>query len=99
MCRLASSMLRRGIKKASFAANEDQASRLHSKRPLLFVYDFCQCDSNFETLGFVRDAGRAPLKNLAAAEFEECYGLPRALSFALRAHRSPAKVNWWQDVY
>ncbi|MBJ77123.1 MAG: hypothetical protein CMJ98_08925, partial [Planctomycetes bacterium] len=81
-------------------ASEHQACRIQSSEPLLFVYDFCKCDSPFESLRFVRDAGRPPLKpSLNDEQFAEVYGLPAKLMFEPRKFREPVVMNWWEGLY
>ena len=99
--RLTQAMAQRHISRAFKMVTQTQASRLHSQMPLLFVYDFVTCEASFDTLRFVRDAGRPPLTSvLCEKHFVEVFGLPRKLSFDKQhryASRSPTK--WWEGVY
>ena len=55
------------------------------------------CDAEFESLKYILDAKRPPLKD--AADFEKTYGLPRFLSFAPRKQRKPNRMNVFEGVY
>ena len=72
-------------------------SRLAANRPLLYVYDFCSCHTDFDSLRFVRDAARPPLK-ADVKDFKLVYGLPAKLEFTRRV-RSPFSCDWWASVY
>ena len=72
-------------------------SRLATSKPLLYVYDFCSCRCDFDSLRFVRDAARPPLK-ADVKYFKLVYGLPAKLEFTRRV-RSPFSSDWWACVY
>jgi len=101
MHRLASAMAKRDpCSVATQLATEHQACRIQSSESLLFVYDFCTCNSLFESLRFVRDAGRPPLNsNLDAEHFVKIYGLQAKLLFEPHRFREPATMDWWEGVY
>ena len=101
MRRLTDAMSKQHISRAYKLVSDTQASRLHSQVPLLFVYDFVNCEASFDNLRFVRDAGRPPLTSvLCEKHFMDVFGLPRKLSFDTQhsyASRSP--IKWWDGVY
>ena len=84
---------------ADRALREQTSSRLLCKVPLMYVYDFCSCDTPFDDLLFVRDAGRPPLRKLADDEFKEVYGVTRRLEFAARRVVRETTTDWWSCVY
>ncbi len=55
------------------------------------------CEAEFESLKYILDAKRPPLKDVV--HFEKTYGLPRFLSFAPRKKRTQHKMNAFQCVY
>ena len=73
-------------------------SRLASSKPLLYVYDFCSCRCDFDSLRFVRDAARPPLKAADVKDFKSVYGLPAKLEFTRRV-RAPFSCDWCASVY
>jgi len=101
MYRLAGAMAKRDpCSVATQLATEHQACRINSSESLLFVYDFCMCNSLFESLRFVRNAGRPPLKtNLDDEHFMKIYGLQAKLSFEPHRLHEPVTMDWWEDVY
>ena len=72
-------------------------SRLVTSKPLLYVYDFCSCRTDFDYLSFVRDAARPPL-NTDVKDFKSVYGLAPKLEFTRRV-RAPYSNDWWASVY
>ena len=99
MQRLASAMANVEGYAAVSVANDYQASRLQANESILFVYDFATCETGFDALRFVCDAGRKPLKPLGAEAFEETFGLPRELQFVPRRAREKWTQDWWAGVY
>ena len=65
---------------------------------LSFVFDFADCKSPFDSLMYLHDAAREPLRNLSDEAFERQYGLSRRLTFKQRVPRCRSSVNWW-EVY
>ena len=92
-------MAYQGSSAAYRVANEHQACRLQAKQPLVLLYDFATCESKYDELGFVHDAGRPPLKALDHDAFLEVYGLPRKLAFGPYRVRAPCNEDWWAGVY
>ena len=84
---------------ADRALREQTSSRLLCKVPLMYVYDFCSCDTPFDDLLFVHDAGRPPLRKLGDDEFLEVYGVTRRLEFAARRVVRESTTDWWSCVY
>ena len=60
---------------------------------LCFVYDFCTCDTPFDELEFVVDAGRAD--GIDAAAFLCAHGLGRTLEFSEAGKRVRRPTDWW----
>ena len=74
-------------------------SMKHDKDSILFVYDFCSCATPYESLHFIQNANRTPLKKLNDDEFMKTYGLPAKLTFAKNVFRERATADWWEGVY
>ena len=64
-----------------------------------FVYDFASCSDAWESLRFVHDAGRRPLRILSDADFFEAYGIQRTLQFNRRPLREPSDEPWFNSLY
>lgn len=72
-------------------ANSFQAAKLHSRKSILFVYDFATDATCFDQLRFVNDSARHPLAtHLCPTHFEERYGIPAKIKFQPRAPRTPS---------
>ena len=91
------------------ASNPDSAksladTRIHTQlarneRPS-FVYDFVNSKRTFDSLNFVRDAARSPLRDrVSDEEFLQLYGLPKTLSFAPAAERVVPDHDYWSELY
>eukprot|EP00973_Karenia_brevis_P096281 12431451-Karenia_brevis.AAC.1 len=86
--------------KAYSSASDSQAARIAEGNKLLFVYDFCRYERSFESLQFVLNARRQPLKtDLNDEEFAQCYGLPPKLAFEKFIREQTTRFNWWDGVY
>ena len=62
------------------------------------VYDFICCDSQYEKLHFVINAGRSPLEESDADRFKEKYGLDKVLRFRPHNARVASPADWWAAV-
>jgi len=71
------------------------AQKLSRKKRLQFVYDLTHTEAPFDSLLFVRDAGRPPLKDLAEHRFREEYGVNRRLAFSPRPPRPAYSIDWF----
>lgn len=86
-------------KVAAHALEEDLAQRMLNKEPCLFVYDFCNCGTDFDRLEFIRGVGRSPLLQAGPEEFQDRFGIPKTLSFTAPPCREPVNEDWWADIY
>ena len=67
---------------------------------LSFVFDFVPCEAaTFDELLFIRDAARAPLRQVDDATFQLTYGLPRRLEFQTHRPREALQADLLSNVY
>ena len=67
-------------------------------RASLHLYDFASTDTPFADLKYIKDAGQSPLQDISEAQFNEKFGLARALAFT-KAEPRPRVVHDWRSVY
>ena len=78
----------------------DMAMQLTTTGRVIYVYDFCSCETHFKDLKFVNDAARNPLaKKRTDGEFKATYGIERKLTFKERECRSARARDWWSELY
>ena len=98
MTRIQKSMHGSGAAAKSFANNHTY-SRLLLSEKLSFVYDLVCPKRSFESLTYVLDAARKPLRHLSDDEFLATYGLPKRLLFKPASVRPAADIDLWSSIY
>ena len=74
-------------------------TQLARSEKLSFVYDFIDGRRTFDSLNFVKDAARSPLKDrLSDDEFLQLCGLPKTLSFAPAGERVASDHDYWAEL-
>ena len=67
---------------------------------VIYVYDICTCETQFENLKFVNDAARSPLaKKTTEDEFKATYGIEQKIRFKHRKSHSVHPRDWWSELY
>ena len=87
---------------AKSMADSEIHTRLARRQKLSFVYDFVTGTRSFESLNYVKNAAQSPLRessHISEAEFQELYGLPKALAFAPASERDPTEHDYWSELY
>ena len=74
-------------------------AKVMSNSYLMYVYDFANCETNFDELQYINDAARGPMRQTSDEQYRNVYGLSRKLCFARASMRHNIKSDWWSSVY